>query len=173
MHHDLGAVKLDIKQSIGARKALSALSMAEVLPWLDVRKLVESNMLLEIAEMSVEHVLAHGDNTYAKKTIELLAGTRYQNGLIRWMSERTGISIQRIGAKFVFSVLRENPNEKASLRVYINATRGSIKQATKPARGNGLVSGSKIKKAKKDEPYIDILDSPGRLHGSFGTGKRR
>jgi hypothetical protein len=154
-------------------KLLAALSNPAIKEFIDIKKLVNSQALIKLAEFAAAHAIKHGDRIHIEKILAIFKDTKYTYQIIKWFCFRCGLECKLDEASSIFIKSSSPPNADVQLRNFINAkpskTQGASKPAPKPALAKAKIT---VKKAKKSPKKIDMLDSWARFPGSFGSGKR-
>jgi hypothetical protein len=146
----------------------------DVRPFVDSERLVRSEVFAEMVDMATTTAQEVGNLFYVNSLLGLLVGTKHESALLDWVSRRVGISVVvRSGQPH----LRKGPTTtgtpvplERAFPSAVAAQRAALREAHTQAKLNDprlpvvVVRGSE---------YQDMLDSPARLPGSYGAGKRR
>ncbi|MBK4737864.1 hypothetical protein [Noviherbaspirillum pedocola] len=137
---------------------------------LDFDKIAVSRAFVEALEGAIEHYDAHRDTTFISNLLGAIQESSCYNGVLQYACDRI-----RRTPKFVDGALKFIKSDSPApahqtLAHYIKSHRGTARVVQTPKRPT---EPSAPKKKSKRRPYLDMLDSPARLPGSFEGGRRR
>ena len=151
------------------RGFLKAISSPTVWPFISKEKLVKSEQFARLIESFDEHFSSHRDTGQFERVLAMLDGSKYRDVLAEYLRARHGVQVSREDKKIKITLLKTKSmviaNQEINFAQFLAMPR----------------SESKICKTKKTEHraspfkknYVDALDHPARLPGSFGHGSRK
>lgn len=148
---------------------LKALSSPWIFPFISKEKLVKSDQFRRIIDSFDEHFDRHRDAVSFERLLALLDGSQYANILADYLRLRHGLIISREQEGIKVSVPKKAvppdvQREVHAFGTYFDGRKSSIGKKI-PGANTSVRVGSRKK-------YIDALDHPARLPGSYGSGKR-
>lgn len=149
-----------------AQSILKALSNEQVHLFLDAAKFVRSERFAEIVEMAVDHASSTGDTGYVQRSLRVLRTSRFRDPVARYFGDRLGLDFTFTAEGIETKRSGRAPNPRALLHEHVPSLRapGAVSKRVRKASGS---------RREAEGGYVDMLDHPARLPGSFGTGKRR
>ena len=131
----------------------------EVFPFIDKAQFVRSLVFWKMVDKAI-HFAKGGDLTPSKNILTRFAKTRYFQPIACCLADRAALRINVKNGEIIVDRSKETKAQGKTLTAYLD----EYKKINKDAFGQ---------KEEKAEKYIDIMDTPMLLPGSFGSGKKR
>lgn len=151
------------------RGLLKVISSPSVWPYISMEKLVKSEQFTRLIRKFDEHFSQYRDTGQFERVLAMLDGSKYRDVLAEHLRARHGVQVSREDGKIKISFLKKKSiavaNGEMSFTQFFAIPRPDRK--TKKANKTEY-RGSPFKKN-----YVDALDHPARLPGSFGHGSRK
>lgn len=151
------------------RGLLKAISSPSVWPYISMEKLVKSEPFARLIENFDEHFSLYRDTGQFERVLAMLDGSKYRDVLAEYLRARHGVQVSREDKKIKITLLKTKSmvvaNREIDFAQFLAIPRSDSKiSKTKK-------SGLRASPFKKN--YVDALDHPARLPGSFGHGSRK
>ena len=91
-------------------KLLAALSNPAIKEFIDIKKLVNSQALIKLAEFAAAHAIKHGDRIHIEKILAIFKDTKYTYQIIKWFCFRCGLECKLDEASSIFIKTSSPPN---------------------------------------------------------------
>lgn len=158
------------KRAFDLKAFIKAISSPQVWPFISKEKLVKSEEFEKLVDHFDAHFDAYKDTGPFERLLHLLDGSKYAEVLAEHLRARHNVIVQRENGAIKVHVKkgltpREGVKKAPSFRNHIDKPTSAIR--TIPS------SKSDTQGAWDKSQYIDALDHPARLPGSFGHGQRR
>lgn len=150
---------------------LKLITSPAVRPFLSIEKVVKSESFLQLIRYCDEHFSRHRDTARFEKLLNMLDGTKYRDVLADYLKRRHGVQVSRDHGRLKVSVPKDTSSSVKPRGSLDFEKHLALKPTQRPKTQPLKQPGSASVRAKAD--YIDALDHPARLPGSFGHGKRR
>jgi hypothetical protein len=144
-------------------------------PYIDTTKLIKSKDFSNALEIVVENFCLHRDTGPINRILLLLDGSKHQQTVADWFREKLNISISRSSDGFTFQVPKKVKTSTQKFSDYLIESKNHIPGTIHPK----IIKEQPPRKmniernSSKTSGYLDALDHPARLPGSFGSGRRR
>jgi hypothetical protein len=162
-----------VRPDVKASKALSMLHNEHVRPFIDRDRLVKSALFAEMVDMTVEHALRTGDFGYMNRLLEVLASSKHEAALLEWLCSRTGAKVRVKSGRAGLVRGHDSSAAHQPLASVFPTAVAAQQAAVTAAKLEAKMATLRVVKVSDKPKFIDMLDSPARLPGSFGAGKRR
>lgn len=153
-----------------ARNFIKAISSPVVRPFISWEKVVKSEQFLGSIQYYDDHFDRYRDTGHFERLLALLDGTKYRDMLANYLRVRHGVHVSRENGKVKVFVAKT-----ASAAAYTHKDMTFAKFFSNP-KSPVKAKTSKINNSEKllfKKDYVDAMDHPARLPGSFGHGRRR
>jgi hypothetical protein len=152
---------MDEKRVVELQKFVGAITDPKITAFIDLKKLHQSGIYNLAIQMASDHAIQYGDFGYINHIFRLMDGTPHAQELI---------SALRPKLSFVVTDTKPRKLKKATPEQAVKAAKTA---PNKPVAARTAPLKPTRKKAASAKKHWDLLDSPLRLPGSFGSGKRR
>lgn len=152
------------------RNFIKALSLPVVRPFISWEKVIKSEQFLSSIQYYDDHFDRHRDTGPFERLLALLDDTKYRDLLANYLRVRHSVQVSRENGKVKVSVLK---SASVVANTHKEMTFAKFSSDSKPAYKDRV---SKIQNSEKNnfkKNYVDALDHPARLPGSFGHGRRK
>lgn len=151
---------MDEKKIVELRRFISTFTDSKITPFIDLKKLCQSDIYNLAVQAAAEHAAKHNDFGYLEKILALLDGSTHANRFIASLRPTLNVIVT-----------------DTKPRRFKKATPQQIAKVAKQAQSKPVVakkvSPTVIRKVEKAEISQDLMDSRLMLPGAYGTGRRR
>jgi hypothetical protein len=151
------------------RGFLKSISSRTVWPFISKEKLVKSEQFARLIKSFDEHFSLHRDTGQFERVLAMLDGSKYRDVLAEYLRVRHGVQVSREDEKIKISLLKKKSiavaNREMSFTQFLAMPR--------PDQKIKKVNKTEYRESPFKKNYVDALDHPARLPGSFGHGSRK
>lgn len=151
------------------RGFLKAISSPTVWPFISKEKLVKSEQFARLIKSFDDHFSRHRDTGQFERVLAMLDGTKYRDVLAEYLRARHGLQVSRENENIKITIMKKNSielgNKEISFTQLLAISKSNHKINTK--------NKTEYRKSSFKKNYVDALDHPARLPGSFGHGSRK
>ena len=151
------------------RGFLKAISSPTVWPFISKEKLVKSEQFARLIKSADEHFSLHRDTGQFERLLAMLDGSKYRDVLAEYLRARHGVQVSREDEKIKISLLKRKSIAVANSEM----TFTQFLALPRPDRKAEKVNKTDYRESQFKKNYVDALDHPARLPGSFGHGSRK
>lgn len=157
-----------------ARKALSFLSHEYIRPIIDTDKLVRSEIFAEMVDLAVAHARLHGNFEDMNRLLDVLSPGKHERALLNWFCSTAGAKVSVKNGRPHLSKSELPPTWQQPLATVFPSAVAAQQKAVAAAKHQAKLANPHTRVIEVlPDAYVDMLDSPARLPGSYGSGKRR
>lgn len=157
-----------------ARKALSYLSHELIRQFIDADKLVRSEIFAEMVDLAAAHARLHGNFEYMNRLLDLLPPGKHERALLDWFCSTGGAKVSVKNGRPHLSKSELAPASRQPLAKVFPSAVAAQQKAVAAGKHQAKLPNPQVRVIEvPPDDYVDMLDSPARLLGSYGSGRRR
>jgi len=140
--------------------------------FIDTKRFIQSEEFSLLASHAIKHAQRHHDTNQLLNLLRLLETSQHYQPVLLWICASTGYRYKVVdGIVKIRPQTKEPPLDNCKLEPYLITHKGTFAQVVREYKQSHPAPSRKS--AKDTPPYLDALDSPARLPGCYGMGKRR
>lgn len=153
------------------KKLWAALLDVQVFPFIDKAQLVKSSVFQKMVDEAIHFAIKDGNLTPSKNILTRFAKTRYFQPIACCLADRAALRINVKNGEIIIHLSKKTKVQEKTLTAYLDKYKNNNKDAFGEEEGKAKKYMVLIE--REAEEYIDIMDTPMLLPGSFGSGKKR
>lgn len=170
---ELNSEALTSARQMRARKALSYLSHELIRQFIDADKLVRSEIFAEMVDLAAAHARLHGNFECINRILDVLS-PKHKRALLDWFCSTAGAKVSVKNGRPHLSKSELAPASQQPLAKVFPSAVAAQQKAVAAGKHQAKLPNPQVRVIEvPPDDYVDMLDSPARLLGSYGSGRRR